>query len=48
MLDRVNELVNEQFAGEIHYLGILLLRPNVLADGLHQVRLAETDAAVHE
>src|SRR5882724_7447727 len=48
MLDRVDELVDEQFAGEIHHLGILLLRPNVLANGLHQMRLAETDAAVNE
>src|SRR6266480_762586 len=48
MLDRVDELVDEQFAGEIHYLGILLLRPNVLANGLHQVCLAKTDAAVNE
>src|SRR6266699_1146097 len=49
VLDRVDELVDKQFAGEIHHLGILLLlRPDVLAYGLHQMRLAKTDAAVNE
>src|SRR5260370_28305261 len=45
---RVDKLIDDQFAGEIHDFRILLLRPNVLANGLHQMRLAETDAAVNE
>ena len=47
MLDRVDELVDEQFAGEVHHLSFLL-RPSILAYGLHQVRLAKADAAVNK
>ena len=48
VLDRVDELVDEQLAREIHHFGVLLFRPDVLADRLHQMRLAQSDAAVNE
>ena len=48
VLDRVDEFVDEEFAREIHHLGVFLFAPDVLADRLHQVRLAESDAAVNE
>src|SRR5437762_5890045 len=48
VLDRVDELVDEKFAGEIHHLHVFFLRPDVLADGLHQMRLPETDAPVNK
>src|SRR5882762_2640225 len=48
VLDRVDELVDEQFTGDIDHLHIFLLRPNILPDGLHQMGLAETDTAVNE
>src|SRR3984893_13781439 len=46
VLDRVDELVNEELAREIHHFARFLLRPNVLPDRLHQVRFAQADAAV--
>ena len=48
VLDRVDELVDEQFTGDINHLYVFLLGPNVLADGLHQVSLAKTDTAINE
>src|SRR5438128_6324776 len=48
VLDRVDELVDEQFAGEVHHLHVFFLRPDVLADGLHQMGLAEADAPVNK
>src|ERR1700712_1832244 len=48
VLDRVDELVDEEFAREVHHLWILFRRPDILPDRLHQVRLAEADAAVNE
>src|SRR5438093_3096687 len=48
VLDRVDELVDEQFTGDINHLYVFLLGPNVLADGLHQVGLAKTDTAINE
>src|SRR4051812_38789912 len=48
VLNRIDEIVNEYLAREVHHFRALFLRPDVLADRLHQVRLAETDAAVDE
>ena len=48
VLDRVDELVDEKLAREIHHLRVFFLRADVLADRLHQMRLAEADAAVDE
>src|SRR4029077_17262685 len=48
VLDRVDELVDEKFARELDHLGGFLFRPNVLADRLHQMRLAESYAAVNK
>src|SRR5436309_9269940 len=48
VLDRVDELVDEQFTGYIDHFNIFLLGPNVLADRLHQVGLAKTDTAINE
>ena len=48
VLDRVDELVDENLARKVHDLRAFLLRPNVLADRLHQMRLAESDAAINE
>src|SRR6266536_725904 len=48
VLDRVDELVDEQFTGDINHLYVFLLGPNLLADGLHQVGLAKTDTAINE
>ena len=48
VLDRVDELVDEQFTGDINHLHVFLLGPDVLADGLHQVGLAKTDTAINE
>ena len=48
VLDRVDELVDEKFAREIDHLGGFLFRPNVLADGLHQMRLAQSYPAVNK
>jgi hypothetical protein len=46
VLNRVDEFVDEKFARKINHLHVFLFRQNVLADRLHQVRLAKTDAAV--
>src|SRR6266496_4828923 len=48
VLDRVDELVDEQFTGDINHLYVFLLGPNVLPDGLHQVGFAKTDTAINE
>src|SRR5450755_2750947 len=48
VLNRVDEIVDEKLAGKIHDLRVFLFRPNVLADRLHQMRFAETNAAVNE
>ena len=48
VLDRVDEFVDEKLARKIHDLRVFLFRPDVLADRLHQMRLAEPDAAVNE
>src|SRR5450432_3760681 len=46
MLDRVDEFVDEEFAGKVHDLRVFLLHPDVLTDRLHEVRLSESDPAV--
>ena len=48
VLDRVDEFVDEQFARKVNHLRIFLLCDDVLPNRLHQVGLAETDAAVNE
>src|ERR1051326_8422290 len=48
VLDRVDELVDEQLARKINDLRVFLFRDHVLADRLHEMRLAETDAAINE
>ena len=48
VLDRVDELVDEEFAGKINHFRVLLFRHHVLPDRLHQVRFAKTDAAVNK
>src|SRR6266404_7393120 len=46
VLDRINEFVDEKLAGEIHHFARFLFRPDVMSDRLHQVSLAQPDAAV--
>ena len=48
VLDRIDELINEKFARKINDLRVFFLRHSILADGLHQVRLAESDTAVNK
>src|SRR5215831_6469475 len=46
VLNGVDELVDKQLTGKIHHLRILFLSANVLADCLHEVGLAQTNAAI--
>ena len=48
VLNRIDELVDEEFAREIDHLHVFLPRPGILTDGLHQMRLAQTDSAIDE
>src|SRR6478672_11150393 len=48
VLDRVDELVDEQLARDVDHLHVFLFRPDELADGLHEMGLAQTDAAVNK
>src|SRR5262245_11017181 len=48
VLDRVDELVDEQLTGDVDHLHVFPFRPDELADGLHEMSLAQTDAAVDE
>ncbi len=48
VLNGVDELVDEQFARKIDHFGVFLFREHVLTDRLHQVRLAEANAAVNK
>src|SRR5262249_14861300 len=48
VLDRVDELIDEQLTRDIDHLHVFPFRPDELADGLHEMGLAETDAAVNE
>src|SRR5689334_5912212 len=48
VLNRVNELVDEQLTRDVNHLHVFSLCPDKLADGLHEMRLAETHAAIDE
>src|SRR5215469_11573441 len=48
VLNRIDELIDEQFTRDVYDLHIFLLRPDVLTNRLHQVRLAKTDPTVNE
>src|SRR4030095_832954 len=48
VLARVDELVDEQLTRDVDHLHIFLFRPDELADGLHEMGLAQTDAAVNK
>src|ERR1043166_8158724 len=48
VLDRVDELVDEQLSGDINHLHVFPFRPDELANGLHQMGLTQTSAAVDE
>src|SRR5512132_658053 len=48
VLDRVDELVDEQLTRDVDHLHVFPFRPDKLADGLHEMGLAQTDAAVNE
>src|SRR6202011_1411637 len=48
VLDRIDELVDEKLAREIHHLHAFLFDHDVLADGLHEMRLAQAHAAINK
>src|ERR1041385_8571925 len=48
VLDRVDELVDEQLTRDIDHLHVFPFRPDELADGLHEMGLPQTDAAINE
>ena len=48
VLQRDNELVGELFAGQVDDVGGEVILHNAVADRVHEVRLAQTDAAVQE
>src|SRR5437867_10703702 len=48
VLDRIDEFVNEKLARNVNDSRVFLFREHELADRLHEVRLAQTDAAVDE
>src|SRR5215472_8996210 len=48
VLDRVDELVDEQLTRDVDHLHVFPFRPDELADGLHQMGLAQADPAVNE
>src|ERR1051325_7647562 len=48
VLDRVDELVDEQLTRDINHLHVFPFRPDELANGLHQMGLTQTNAAVVE
>src|SRR5262249_13920985 len=48
VLDRVDKLVDEQLTGDIDHLHVFSFRPDELADGLHEMGLAQTHAAINE
>ena len=48
VLDRVDELVDEQLTRDVEHLHVFPFGPNELADGLHEMRLAQTNTAVNE
>src|SRR5207248_3015394 len=48
LLERVDEVVGERLRRQVHNVAIRVLPQRVVADGVHQVRLAESHAAVQE
>src|SRR5256885_164548 len=48
MLYRVDELVDEQLTRDVKHLHVFPFGPDELADGLHQMGLAQADASVNE
>src|SRR3954471_820048 len=48
VLNRVDEVVDEQLAREVHHLAAFFLAADILPDRLHEVRLAEPDTAVNK
>src|SRR5262245_6340811 len=48
VLDRIDELVDEQLTRDVDNLHVLLFCPDELSDCLHQMGLSEADAAVNE
>src|SRR5437899_3624679 len=48
VLYRVDDLVDEQLTRDVKHLHVFPFRPDELADGLHQMGLAQTDAAVNK
>src|SRR5262245_46665109 len=48
MLNRIDELVDEKFTREIDHLHVLPFRPDELADGLHEMGLAQTHPPINE
>src|SRR5262249_37691155 len=48
VLNRVDELVDEKLTRDVDHLHVFPLGPDKLADGLHQMGLAEADAPVNE
>src|ERR1043166_862263 len=48
VLDRVDELVDEQLTRNVDHLHVFPFRPDELADCLHQMGLAQPDAAINK
>ena len=48
VLDRIDELVDEQLTRDVEHLHVSSFRPCILSDGLHQMGFAQADAAVNE
>src|SRR6185436_19643180 len=48
VLNRVDELVDEQFTREVDHLHVFPFRPDELADGLHEMGFAQTDAPINK
>src|SRR5258708_3808545 len=48
VLHRIDQLLAEQLHGKINLFHFFRYRPDELADGLHQMGFAQTDAAVNE
>src|SRR5437588_10807418 len=48
VLNRVDEFVDEKLARKINHLGVFLFRQSILADRLHQMRVAKTDTPINK
>ena len=48
VLDGGDQLVGKHFAGQVEHTHVRKMFLNEMADGVHQVRLSQTDAAVEE